>query len=66
MNSALQQHFAVNNLRGASELLNVAVRTHRLPALRKPLLGAGGLTPHSEPDRRKGLAEKLRQRRYSL
>ncbi|WP_268256598.1 hypothetical protein [Kitasatospora xanthocidica] len=44
----------------------MAVRTHRLPALRKPLLGAGGLTPHSEPDRRKGLAEKLRQRRYSL
>ncbi|MER7705459.1 hypothetical protein ABTX81_21525 [Kitasatospora sp. NPDC097605] len=32
----------------------------------KPLLGAGGLTPHSEPDPYKGLAEKLRQRRYGI
>ncbi|KOV10154.1 hypothetical protein ADK60_38550 [Streptomyces sp. XY431] len=32
----------------------------------KPLLGAGGLTPHAEPDPYKGLAEKLRQRRYGI
>ncbi|MFE2410836.1 hypothetical protein ACFXDE_21080 [Kitasatospora sp. NPDC059408] len=32
----------------------------------KPLLGAGGLTPHSEPDPYKGLAEKLRQRRFGI
>lgn len=32
----------------------------------RPLLGAGGLTPHSEPDPYKGLAEKLRQRRYGI
>ncbi|MFJ7909030.1 hypothetical protein [Kitasatospora sp. NPDC096204] len=32
----------------------------------KPLLGAGGLTPNEEPDPYKGLAEKLRQRRYGI
>ncbi|MFJ1756005.1 hypothetical protein [Kitasatospora sp. NPDC088134] len=32
----------------------------------KPLLGAGGLTPHSEPDPYKGLAEKLRLRRFGI
>ncbi|MCX4751449.1 hypothetical protein OG455_39125 [Kitasatospora sp. NBC_01287] len=32
----------------------------------KPLLGAGGLTPHAEPDPYKGLAEKLRQRRFGI
>ncbi|MFI2609667.1 hypothetical protein [Kitasatospora sp. NPDC018619] len=47
-----------------------AVRAHaeQLAAVAapKPLLGAGGLTPHSEPDPYKGLAEKLRQRRYGI
>ncbi|GGQ68010.1 hypothetical protein [Kitasatospora griseola] len=47
-----------------------AVRRHaeQLAAVAapKPLLGAGGLTPHAEPDPYKGLAEKLRQRRYGI
>ncbi|MFJ7275315.1 hypothetical protein [Kitasatospora sp. NPDC098663] len=47
-----------------------AIRAHaeQLAAVAapKPLLGAGGLTPHSEPDPYKGLAEKLRQRRYGI
>ncbi|WP_328953666.1 hypothetical protein [Kitasatospora purpeofusca] len=47
-----------------------AVRKHAealaAVAAPKPLLGAGGLTPHSEPDPYKGLAEKLRQRRYGI
>ncbi|MFI9786822.1 hypothetical protein ACIHEI_25455 [Kitasatospora sp. NPDC051984] len=47
-----------------------AVRQHaeQLAAVAapKPLLGAGGLTPHSEPDPYKGLAEKLRQHRYGI
>ncbi|WP_051742947.1 hypothetical protein [Kitasatospora sp. MBT66] len=47
-----------------------AVRKHAealaTVAAPKPLLGAGGLTPHSEPDPYKGLAEKLRQRRYGI
>ncbi|CAN3985139.1 hypothetical protein KPATCC21470_7870 [Kitasatospora purpeofusca] len=34
MNEALHQHLAADNLRGASEYLDVAVRTRRLPALR--------------------------------
>ncbi|MFD4397851.1 hypothetical protein [Kitasatospora sp. NPDC058478] len=47
-----------------------AVRQHAealaAVAAPKPLLGAGGLTPHSEPDPYKGLAEKLRQRRFGI
>ncbi|MGW3177762.1 hypothetical protein ACWDD9_00665 [Kitasatospora sp. NPDC001119] len=47
-----------------------AVRAHaeQLAAVAapKPLLGAGGLTPHSEPDPYKGLAETLRRRRYGI
>ncbi|WP_369185060.1 hypothetical protein [Streptomyces sp. Y1] len=47
-----------------------SVRAHaeRLAAVAapKPLLGAGGLTPHSEPDPYTGLAEKLRRRKYGL
>ncbi|WP_051742901.1 hypothetical protein [Kitasatospora sp. MBT66] len=47
-----------------------AVRAHaeQLAAVAapKPLLGAGGLTPHSEPDPYKGLAEKLRLRRFGI
>ncbi|WP_031067035.1 hypothetical protein [Streptomyces sp. NRRL WC-3742] len=47
-----------------------AVREHaeQLAAVAapKPLLGAGGLTPHSEPDPYKGLAEKLRLRRFGI
>ncbi|MFJ5924818.1 hypothetical protein ACIQF6_19670 [Kitasatospora sp. NPDC092948] len=47
-----------------------AVRAHaeQLAAVAapKPLLGAGGLTPHAEPDPYKGLAEKLRRRRYGI
>ncbi|MFB8167319.1 hypothetical protein ACFC60_05105 [Kitasatospora purpeofusca] len=47
-----------------------AVRKHAealaAVAAPKPLLGAGGLTPHAEPDPYKGLAEKLRQRRYGI
>ncbi|MBO1414467.1 hypothetical protein [Streptomyces sp. FH025] len=47
-----------------------AVRQHAeqlaVVAAPKPVLGAGGLTPHSEPDPYKGLAEKLRQRRYGI
>ncbi|MFF4922903.1 MULTISPECIES: hypothetical protein [unclassified Kitasatospora] len=47
-----------------------AVRAHaeQLAAVAapKPLLGAGGLTPHSEPDPYKGLADRLRKRRYGF
>ncbi|MFD0400155.1 hypothetical protein ACFVHI_18995 [Kitasatospora sp. NPDC127121] len=47
-----------------------AVRQHAealaAVAAPKPLMGAGGLTPHSEPDPYKGLAEKLRQRRFGI
>ncbi|MFD4658800.1 hypothetical protein ACFWP2_24570 [Kitasatospora sp. NPDC058444] len=47
-----------------------AVRAHAeqlaTVAAPKPVLGAGGLTPHSEPDPYKGLAEKLRRRRYGI
>lgn len=47
-----------------------AVRKHAealaTVAAPKPLLGAGGLTPHSEPDPYKGLAEKLRKRRFGI
>ncbi|GAA1403227.1 hypothetical protein GCM10009639_47710 [Kitasatospora putterlickiae] len=47
-----------------------AVRKHAealaAVAAPKPVLGAGGLTPHAEPDPYKGLAEKLRQRRYGI
>ncbi|MFJ5233967.1 hypothetical protein ACIQBJ_29200 [Kitasatospora sp. NPDC088391] len=54
-------------VQGADE---AAVRAHaeQLAAVAapKPLLGAGGLTPHAEPDPYKGLAEKLRQRRYGI
>ncbi|MEU3572811.1 hypothetical protein AB0E96_30965 [Kitasatospora sp. NPDC036755] len=47
-----------------------AVRAHAeqpaAVAAPNPVLGAGGLTPHSEPDPYQALAEKVCRRRYGI